>query len=1120
MTPAGVSGIVTRVRRGMDGRVTVVAALWGIVLVGLVLVLAWLVAGPEGWAQGTWGPLFLDVLLLAVLGAGAASMVWLRRRWLVDSTIAKSLDEAAGLRPGTVLSSLEISRELPRGVSPGLAAFAEKSVVAKLDLPEERLSGSLRAEVGPWSRRALAGLALLTPLLVLFAALTPDRTLSAWGGLSSPVSLLVAPVLPPLTVEPGNAEVLRGAALDVSVGAPGREQVTLHWQTEGDVRRSSSAAVEGEGSASFHFAAVTATVRYWATTPDGARTPEFRVVPTDPLFVSDLQVELAFPPHTGRAPEEYRGDLPPLTVPVGTRFRIFGRASRPLQEAVLRLQGSERTEALEVVGAGFSSLWSPRQSGIYDWYFRDEAGAPAELGPRPLEVTLVQDSAPQVRFTYPARDTLLPMNLRQPLVLQVRDDYGLGSLELISYRVTSAGERREDVVQRMAVGGVKSAMARPVLDVSAWGLLPGDEVHYRARATDNAPSSQATAQRVEELAEQARQAAEATRDLQRQAGTQAGGEQRPRDPAQPPEDALAFQRREDVRQALEEQEALASAVDSLVAEMEDLQRAMEEAGLADLELQADLEELQELLQEMSSPEVQEQLEELSEGLESMDSREAQETLEQLMDAQEDFRRRLEESLETFRRAAVEQDFRATQAEAQELAREQQMLSEMMREGENPELRAQQQAGVENRAQEMEARMESLEQRLEEVSEPEAAQSVREAREQSAGSREQMSQAEQQARAQQMQEAAEQAAQAAEGMQQAADQLQQAQQQMSDELTDEARQAMQNAAEDALALARRQSEIQQQMEGATQQQMAELRGDVGALMQGLQNMSENLSETAGTDSEVQSQTEQAMQALKDELQAMQQQGSAGSQAAGAAEGAVQALNQLAMSAMAGAQGQSGSQPQGGQGGAGQQGQEGDGQQVMQRLGGLAQQQAQLNGQSGQLMGMRPGEQARRSQLQAIGQGQQQLAGELGRLVEQPGASGLLGDLEALEQEALELADRLAGGRLDPETRQRQERLFHRLLDAGRSLEKDEELSEERESRTAGEVAPRVVLPLSADAVGAVRYPLPDAAALQRLSPAERQLVLEYFERLNREGRELDQGPVLDAATVPPDNGAAP
>ena len=42
----------------------------------------------------------------------------------------------------------------------------------------------------------------------------------------------------------------------------------------------------------------------------------------------------------------------------------------------------------------------------------------------------------------------------------------------------------------------------------------------------------------------------------------------------------------------------------------------------------------------------------------------------------------------------------------------------------------------------------------------------------------------------------------------------------------------------------------------------------------------------------------------------------------------------------------------------------------------------------------------------------------------------------------------------------------------------------------------MLSLTAEQMGVMTYEIPDGEELQRLSPAVRQLVLEYFERLNR------------------------
>jgi len=134
-----------------------------------------------------------------------------------------------------------------------------------------------------------------------------------------------------------------------------------------------------------------------------------------------------------------------------------------------------------------------------------------------------------------------------------------------------------------------------------------------------------------------------------------------------------------------------------------------------------------------------------------------------------------------------------------------------------------------------------------------------------------------------------------------------------------------------------------------------------------------------------------------------------------------------------------------------------------------------------------------QLRALAARQRALADQLARL-QAEGASAAAG---ALAQEARELARQLEAGRLDPQTIQRQERLYRRLLDAGRTLSgREPDENKERTSRPAtGDSVhlPDVLKPGATGTGPRLRYPTWEE--LMNLTPEERRLVLEYFRRLN-------------------------
>ncbi|MDB4886288.1 MAG: hypothetical protein JWN79_1726, partial [Gemmatimonadetes bacterium] len=102
---------------------------------------------------------------------------------------------------------------------------------------------------------------------------------------------------------------------------------------------------------------------------------------------------------------------------------------------------------------------------------------------------------------------------------------------------------------------------------------------------------------------------------------------------------------------------------------------------------------------------------------------------------------------------------------------------------------------------------------------------------------------------------------------------------------------------------------------------------------------------------------------------------------------------------------------------------------------------------------------------------------------------------LAQEARQLAEQLDGGRVDAATLARQQQLFRRLLDAGKSLEKEErEDSGKREAKTA--TGSETFTPATkVDAKGATRFRPPTWEELRGLSADERRAILDYFTRLN-------------------------
>jgi hypothetical protein len=170
--------------------------------------------------------------------------------------------------------------------------------------------------------------------------------------------------------------------------------------------------------------------------------------------------------------------------------------------------------------------------------------------------------------------------------------------------------------------------------------------------------------------------------------------------------------------------------------------------------------------------------------------------------------------------------------------------------------------------------------------------------------------------------------------------------------------------------------------------------------------------------------------------------------------------------------------------------------------LAQQQGSLNGQMQSLL-QQAGAQARqqqglspeaRDQARGLAQSQRDVA----RRLDEVGDADASGKAAELAREARQLAQALEQGAADPTVLERQQRLFKRMLDAGRALENDQkDESARRESHPGDQNNPFIPGNTPASGKAALKYRVPEWNELRGLNAEERRLVIEYFRRLNGE-----------------------
>jgi hypothetical protein len=1087
MTAIATRAALSRLSRPLRFRAGVSWAAIALGAAALLLgVMAWTVrlgvVATPWWVLVAWG-----LAIVVLVGSGAAA--WRGLHALSVRRVARRLEDTGLTRRGALTALLDLPAS---GTSESLLVQADRAQAAELGQRGEALAEPLAA---PLRLLAAVGGVLLLLGMVALGSAGPRRGPAA--ALWHPVRAWNASVAP-VRIAAAHRVVDRGDSVAFRVEAIGRRTATLWVRAPGEAWRAVGLRLDTLGQAVAWSAALESDL-YARVTSGGRGSDTILVRVRLPVFLGSLTVTAHYPAYLGMEAEPVPTGGDTLILPAGTRLETQGEATAALAGA--EWVSGPRRAALMAEGTRFRGSFVPRAGGAYHLVLSTANRAPLAGDTVRLPIRLVTDSAPVVEVPVPGADTVAPLSLKLGLVVDAEDDHGLTSIEIESRRISRLGvvdsSRRERVA--LPPEAPDRAILPYTLDLTRRGLLPGDTVRYVAIARDNTPGRQVgrsrefilrlptmsevrAAQRAatENLAGRIDSVSEASRRLERQ--TEDLAQERPRDPRGGgcAGESLSFEQSKRAEAVAQSQQDLLRRADELKQSLEALRKSAEAAGVTDSAWQRQLQEIRDQLDRALTPELRDRLAALQQALKDLDPEQAKDALERLAEAQKELREALERSRELFQRAALEGDLSNLSQEAKDLAQDQRQWNQQVPASDSTAATAGERA--------LAARADSLGRALDRLAAG-VADSARQARLESAGEQAQrasgqMRQAAGAAQQGRRPEARQRGERAAQQLEPLADQLQQERRGMQQDWRHEVTRQIDQALAEAGRLSERQLGVQDALKSGDDPSPA-LRAEQGAIEEGVQRLLEQVRQAAGKNALVSPQIGQALGSAQEQMQrtreAISSAASNPREAADQAGGAVDALNAAAYQLL-----RSRGEVSGAESGSGLA-------EAMEQMAKLAQQQGGLGRQAAGLLPM-AGSGAIQQQLRQLGARQRALAEELKRIKGQgdiPGAAEL-GD------EAEDLARRLESGRLDRQIVERQERLFRRMLDAGRTLQgSEEDQKKERQSTTATDDSIHLPPALRARLQGdGQELRVPTWEELQQLSPEERRLVVDYFRRLSR------------------------
>ncbi len=1090
-------------------------------------------------------PRIVPFVVWAVAAGLAVLVAWRGARRFDDLTsltsIADAVERERRLRAGSLRGLLELA-----GNGGAFVRRAARRLGVQLAALGNVLAPSLERRL---RRGALAGMAVLLPVTFL-AAFATGRRPGGWQALVHPLSAWRGTLLPRLEFQGAPRRAMRGAVVRFTVLASGRSRVSLRRRTTGNSWVETSLPI-AQGTAITEVGPLDADLTLVAS--DGRSSSDTLVVRVvDRPFVGDVALRASYPGYLHRVAEALAVDGP-VKVPGGTELWIEGHASEPLS-AVALAQGRDSVQ-LTPNERRFSGRFTPVASGIWTWSARGRSASIAEVPP-PLQVEVVTDSAPSAEIVDPSADTTVTPVAKVDLQLVASDDHGLQGVTLKVWRVGHDGKSTAPTAQRVAGGGIAEWSGRARLDIASFGLEAGDALHIQLVARDETPwgqegTSRELVLRVLGGAEQrsslraaadaaalaAASAAQAQAQLQQRTSDASNQRSRSGDKGDRTSPAMQYEGAQQAKQLAAEQKQMSERVQQLQQAAKQLEERLRSAGALDTGLAAQLRQAQELLRQALTPEMLEALKKLDNSTQQLSADQTRQSLADLVAQQKKLREALEKSAEILKRAAIEGALQTLKDEAEELAREQREMADSLRDAATPPEKQ-----LVDRTEQLSKDIQALMERLKREGADTAAKQAERAREQTEKARKAMSQqppspktGEQKAAGEKRQESqeggerqtggekqeiggerqqsgqqsgqksgqqsgqqsgeegqeggersgAEEAAEAMEGAARALAEGRKAQvDQWKQELTGE----LDRSVQEMLQLARQQDALAQKARQNPSD--GDLRSEQSALQEGVEKASDRLQEQSKRSALVSPRSQKAVgdaeqrvgQAARDASEPR----NAGQMPASMSD-AASALRQAAASLARDRERAALSNSASGLS------------ELLAQLQQLARQQGALNGQMQSLF--QKGAQQReglspdaKAQARSLARQQRDVANELDEAGDGDGS----GRSAELAREARELARALEQGAVDPTIFERQQRLFTRMLDAGRTLENDQQdESSKRESRPGEQFNPFAPPNASASGRAAQKYRVPEWNELRGLNSEERRLVIEYFRRLNGE-----------------------
>jgi len=550
-------------------------------------------------------------------------------------------------------------------------AYSLTLINAAINEAQEILKGlPINAIVNrPFLKKSATAFLMMVWVIALFAFFFPKNFLFSFYSLFSPGRI-------PLEISISPREILtlpnKEVQIKIAIRAPYQFSSTLLYFVSSSAERKVKLPLK-KNQAVYKFYPKEPLLYYVKVFNRLSEKGKIRI--NQPLALSRLTSFLQPPLYTSLPP--LRIDFPKeISCLKGSEIKISGAVNQKADLSFL-LNGREVKQIYSADTFFFSF------SAIKETLFSIKLiGANQEELVYPVKLNYLPDENPFVRFLLPGEDRDIPESMKILLYLLGLDDFGIKEISLF-YQI-----KEKEIKFYSRYPNKKSDTLSFIWDLTKLNLLPGDEITYYATIKDNDPygpkisKSQEYKLRFPTLTEIYSQTVEKREAIKSSLSTQLQESEKVSESIEElistlkKERKLSWEERRAMESALEKKEEIISALKKLREEVKEMMEELLEGAVYDRETMEKLEELEKLLSEILPQELKEEIKKLRDALQKRSS-DLSQILKKMKTTSEELKRQLERSIEILKRLQEEAKLSELEKRLKEIEENQKKIEKEM-----------------------------------------------------------------------------------------------------------------------------------------------------------------------------------------------------------------------------------------------------------------------------------------------------------------------------------------------------------------------------------------------------------------------------------------------------------